>query len=59
MLDVYEGTKSINKDQVHLKLHDTSGDDGLSENRKVIYKSADLILLCVSKADEDSFEKID
>ena len=58
VLDVYNGTKSVNKMQVDLELHDTSGDDNLSQNRKVVYEGADLILLCVAINKKDSFDNI-
>ena len=48
VLDVYKGVKTVRKEQVELEIHDTSGDDNLGTNRKVVYKNADLFLLCCS-----------
>ena len=58
VLDVYNGTKSLNKRQLDLELHDTSGDDNLAQNRKVVYSKADLFMLCVATNDKRSFENI-
>ena len=58
VLDVYTGTKSINKMQVELEIHDTSGDDNLAPNRKVQYSNADVFMVCVAKNDKNSFANI-
>ena len=48
VLDVYEGTKSVAKKQMKLEIHDTSGDDNLTKNRRVQYQGADVFIICVS-----------
>jgi len=58
VLDVYRGVKTVRKEQVQLEIHDTSGDDNLGTNRKVVYKNADLFLLCCSVLDK-SIENCD
>ena len=35
VLDVYRGTKNINRKQMELEIHDTSGDEQLGVNRTV------------------------
>ena len=37
VLDVYRGKKSINKRDVELELHDTSGDNNMEAARKIQY----------------------
>ena len=59
VLDVYQGTKSINKQQVDLEIHDTSGDDNLAQNRKVQYQNAHVFMICVAVNDENSFNNIE
>ena len=58
VLDVYKGTKSVNKTQVNLELHDTSGDDNLQANRKVQYQGADCFMICVAVNKRSSFDNI-
>ena len=48
MLDVYQGTKNINRKQVDLEIHDTSGDEHLGTNRQVQYQNADCFMICVA-----------
>ncbi len=59
VLDVYKGTKSINKMQVTLELHDTSGDDNLASNRLVQYQGADCFMICVAVNKESSLVSVD
>ena len=58
VLDVYHGTKSLNKRQLDLELHDTSGDENLAANRKVVYEKADLFMLCVATNSKDSLRNV-
>ena len=58
VLDVYKGTKSVNKTQVNLELHDTSGDDNLQANRKVQYQGAHCFMICVAVNKRSSFDNI-
>ena len=58
VLDVYKGTKSVNKTQVNLELHDTSGDDNLQANRKVQYQGAHCFMICVAVNKKSSFDNI-
>lgn len=57
-LGVYKGPKSINKEMVNLEIHDTSGDENLSTNRKIVYKDADLFFLCVAVNNRNSLTNI-
>ena len=58
VLDVYRGTKYINKEKVDVEIHDTSGDDHLGVNRKVQYQDADCFMICVACNVPDSYENI-
>ena len=63
VLDVYRGTKTLKPDRkkeisYQLEMHDTSGDDALSPNRAVIFKGADVFMICVAKDKRDSFDNI-
>ena len=58
VLDVYKGTKGINKEQVELELHDTSGDDNLEANRKVQYTGADCFMICIAVNNRSSFTNL-
>ena len=42
-----------------IQIHDTSGDDWLSSQRRVVYKGADLFILCVSPDSKESFQNIE
>ena len=46
VLDIYMGPKNINKEMIEVEIHDTSGDEHVAQNRKVVYKDSDLFLLC-------------
>ena len=48
VLDIYKGQKALNKEQVDVEIHDTSGDKQLAESRKVQYAGADVFMLCVA-----------
>lgn len=63
VLDVYRGDKSlrIDKDReisYKLEMHDTAGDDVLGPKRAVVYKGADVFMICVAKDSRDSFDNI-
>ena len=58
VLDVYKGTKNVNKKQMELEIHDTSGDEGLYRNREITYKGADVFLVCVACNERSSFEHV-
>ena len=58
VLDVYRGTKLINKKQVEIEIHDTSGDEHFGVNRKVTYHGADCFMICVAANEPASFESI-
>ena len=48
VLDIYKGTKSVNKKQIEIEIHDTSGDAHLSLNRAQQYKQTDVFIICVA-----------
>ena len=58
VLDVYRGTKNINKEQVDVEIHDTSGDENLGANRSLEYRGADIFMICVACNDQDSLESV-
>ena len=58
VLDVYKGVKNVNKKQVNIEVHDTSGDEHLGVNRKVQYQNADCFMICVAVNSQTSFESI-
>ena len=59
VLDVYSGTKPVNRVPTKLEIHDTTGDDNLMPSRAIQYQNADVFLLCVPVAnqalDSDSY----
>ena len=58
VLDVYKGTKNVNKKQMELEIHDTSGDEELYRNREITYNGADVFLVCVASNQRSSFEHV-
>ena len=58
-MDIYNGRLSINEQQVDVEFHDTSGADNLAQNRKVIYESADVFMICIATHDENSLRNVD
>ena len=48
VLDVFKGTKNVNKKQVEVEIHDTSGDEHLGVSRKVQYQGSDGFMICVA-----------
>ena len=58
VLDVYKGTKNVNKKQMELEIHDTSGDEELYRNREITYNRADVFLVCVASNQRSSFEHV-
>ena len=59
VLDVYKGVKNVNKQQLSIEIHDTSGDEHLGVNRKVQYQGADCFMVCVAVNQPSSFANID
>ena len=59
VLDVYKGTKNVNKEQLTVEIHDTSGDEHLGVNRKVMYRGADAFMICVACNAKSSFRNIE
>ena len=57
VLEVHRGTKSVNKRQIDIEMHDTSGDEDMAYNRKTVYDKASLFILCVAK--DGSLNSID
>ena len=58
-MDVYKGVKNVNKQQLSIEIHDTSGDEHLGVNRKVQYQGADCFMICVACNQKSSFDNID
>ena len=58
MLDVYKGPKNINKHRVMLEIHDTSGDEHLGTNRKVVYRGSDVFIICLAVDNRTSLENV-
>ena len=56
VLDVYRGIKNVQKKQIEIEIHDTSGDEHLGVNRKVQYKDADVFMICVAANNRESLE---
>ena len=48
VLDFYKGTKSIKNKPITIEIHDTSGEEALSTNRKVQYTHTDVFIVCVA-----------
>ena len=48
VLDVFKGTKNVNKKQGEVEIHDTSGDEHLGVSRKVQYQGSDGFMICVA-----------
>ena len=59
VLDVYKGVKNVNKQQLSIEIHDTSGDEHLGVNRKVQYQGADCFMICVACNQKSSFDNVD
>ena len=59
VLDVYRGTKNINRKQMELEIHDTSGDEQLGVNRTVQFNNADIFMLCVATDNTRSLTSVD
>ena len=58
VLDVYKGCKQVQKKNIEIEIHDTSGDEHLGVNRKAQYKDADVFMICVG-ADNLTYETMD
>jgi len=58
VLDVYKGIKNVQKKQIEIEIHDTSGDEHLGVNRKVQYKDADVFMICVAANSHESLESV-
>ena len=58
-MDVYKGVKNVNKQQLNIEIHDTSGDEHLGVNRKVQYQGADGFMICVACNSKTSFASVD
>ena len=43
---------------VDLEIHDTSGDEHVASNRKVVYRDADLFILCCNSVQKSSVDNI-
>ena len=48
VLDIYKGVKNVKKRQLHIEIHDTSGDEHLGINRATQYRGAECFMICVS-----------
>ena len=64
VLDVYKGEKQIRISEedtinLHCEIHDTSGDDNLNNQRKVLYKGTDVFMICVAVNSKASFDNIE
>ena len=57
-MDVYKGVKNVNKQQLNIEIHDTSGDEHLGVNRKVQYQGADVFLICVVCTDKNNLDGV-
>ena len=58
VLDVYKGVKNVQKHQLEVEIHDTSGDEHLGVNRRVQYVGADVFMICAAANRPESFENI-
>ena len=58
VLDVYKGPKNINKKRVMLEIHDTSGDEHLGTNRRVVYVGCDVFIICLAVNNRTSLENV-
>ena len=66
VLDVYNGErvidfKSDSSDRsltVKIEIHDTSGDDHIGSERKVVYSGADVFMICVAVDSLESYYNI-
>ena len=43
---------------VKIEIHDTSGDDHIGSDRKVVYSGADVFMICVATDSMESFTNI-
>ena len=51
-LDEYEYQKDDSGHQIKVQIIDTSGDPNLAQNRKIYYQDANVVMICISTADE-------
>ena len=58
VLDVFNGVKNVNKKQLELEIHDTSGDEHLGVNRQVQYQGADVFMICVACNSRNSLDNV-
>ena len=58
VLDVYKGTKAVQKRQIELEIHDTTGDPELNNSHPLQYNNADVFMVCTSAVDTNSFNNI-
>ena len=58
VLDVYKGRKNVESNLVDVEIHDTSGDENLSDNRHIQYNDTDLFVLCVAADLRASFQNL-
>ncbi len=58
VVDTYDGSYQINGEDVALEICDTSGDPAMRNGRALLYKNADIFMLCVAVNDRESLESI-
>ena len=58
VLDVFKGEKPIDGEVYDVEINDTGGDENITDQRKLVYKDADLFMLCVSAVSRDSLNNI-
>ena len=59
VLDVYRGSKTASKQEIDIELHDTPGDDHLSQRLTNDFKSADAFIICCAANNRNSFLSIE
>ena len=55
----YEGSKSVNKKQVDVSIHDTAGEKVQGDSRRAESMDADGFMICVASSDQNSFDGIE
>ncbi len=58
VVDTYDGTYPIKGEDVALEIQDTSGEPAMRDGRAILYRNADVFMLCVAVNNRDSLENI-
>ena len=59
VLDIYRGRKTASKQEIEIELHDSPGDDHLSQRLTYDFKSADAFIICIAANNRHSLQNIE